>query len=54
MIAYLKPQWRWISALQNDVAAQADWRVKDFSNANHVPVERRNGSNQRDVKPGER
>ena len=45
--------WRWVPAAQNDFQARLDWCVKDFSNANHAPVARLNGSNQRDVKPGE-
>ena len=38
LIAYLKPQWRWIDALQNDFAARADWCVKSYDDANHSPV----------------
>ena len=38
LTAYLKPQWRWIDALQNDFAARADWCVKRYSDANHPPV----------------
>lgn len=38
LIAYLKPQWRWINALQNDFAARADWCVKPYAEANHPPV----------------
>jgi hypothetical protein len=38
LIAYLKPQWRWIDALQNDFAARADWCVKPYAEANHTPV----------------
>lgn len=38
LIAYLKPQWRWIQALQNDFAARADWCVKEYQDANHAPV----------------
>ncbi len=53
LIAYLKPQWRWIDALQNDFAARADWCVKDFEEANHAPVVKVNGELMRDVKPGE-
>ncbi len=53
LIAYLKPQWRWISSLQNDFAARADWCVKDFSGANHAPVAVVTGQLTRDVKPGE-
>ena len=38
LIAYLKPQWRWIGAIQNDFAARADWCVKPYEEANHPPV----------------
>jgi hypothetical protein len=38
LVAYLKPQWRWIDALQNDFAARADWCVKPYHQANHAPV----------------
>ena len=38
LIAYLKPQWRWIDAIQNDFAARADWCVKPFEEANHAPL----------------
>jgi hypothetical protein len=30
-------QARWITTLQNDFAARADWCVKDYKNANHPP-----------------
>jgi hypothetical protein len=35
---YLKPQWRWIDAIQKDFAARADWCVKSYEEANHPPV----------------
>jgi len=38
LTAYLKPQWRWIDAIQNDFAARADWCVKPYDQANHPPV----------------
>lgn len=38
LIAYLKPVWRWIDALQNDFAARADWCVKPLAKANHAPM----------------
>ncbi|KAA5547261.1 DUF1593 domain-containing protein [Roseiconus nitratireducens] len=53
LTAYLKPQWRWIDAIQNDFAARADWCVKDFQAANHHPVVMVAGELTRDVKPGE-
>ncbi|TWU18768.1 DUF1593 domain-containing protein [Allorhodopirellula heiligendammensis] len=45
--------WRWVPAAQNDFAARMDWCVNDFANANHAPVAKLKGSNQRQVKPGE-
>ncbi len=53
MIAYLKPQWRWLGAIQNDFAARADWCVKAFREANHHPIVKVDGELTRDVKPGE-
>ncbi len=53
LIAYLKPQWRWIGPLQNDFAARADWCVKEFDDANHAPVVKVDGELTRDVQPGE-
>lgn len=53
LIAYLRPQWRWIGAIQNDFAARADWCVKDFKGANHHPVVQVAGELTREVKPGE-
>jgi len=38
LMAYLKPMWRWVDALQNDFAARADWCVKSYEEANHPPV----------------
>jgi len=31
------PQTRWITAIQNDFAARADWCVKTYEEANHAP-----------------
>jgi hypothetical protein len=53
LTAYLKPQWRWIDAIQNDFAARADWCVKDFKDANHAPVPKVVGPLDRTVRPGE-
>jgi hypothetical protein len=53
LIAYLKSQWRWIGAMQNDFAARADWCVRDFREANHHPVVKVNGDLEREVSPGE-
>ena len=53
LTAYLKPQWRWIGALQNYFAARADWCAKEFNEANHAPVATMTGQLTRDVKPGE-
>jgi hypothetical protein len=38
LTAYLKPQWRWIDAIQNDFAARAEWCVKPYDQANHPPT----------------
>jgi hypothetical protein len=35
---YFKPIWKWSDALQNDFAARADWCVKSYDEANHLPV----------------
>lgn len=32
-----KPLWRWAEAIQNDVAARADWCVAGYAEANHNP-----------------
>jgi hypothetical protein len=53
LTAYLKPQWRWIGALQNDFAARAEWCVKEFKDANHAPVVTVAGPLDRTVRPGE-
>jgi hypothetical protein len=53
LIAYLKPQWRWIAALQNDFAARADWCVKPYAEANHPPVVVLAHANDLTAKPGE-
>ncbi|MCA9260604.1 MAG: DUF1593 domain-containing protein [Planctomycetales bacterium] len=34
---YFKPIWRWLAAVQNDLAARADWCVKPYEAANHPP-----------------
>ena len=53
LIAYLKPQWRWIDALQNDFAARADWCVKPYAEANHPPVVKLAHARDLSVRPGE-
>ena len=53
LAAYLKPQWRWIDAIQNDFAARADWCVKSYEDANHAPVVKVDGPLTREAKPGE-
>jgi hypothetical protein len=50
---YLKPQWLWIEALQNDFAARADWCVKPYASANHQPVSKVNGALDRTAAPGQ-
>lgn len=37
---YFKPIWRWLADVQNDLAARADWCVKDYASANHHPIVR--------------
>jgi hypothetical protein len=32
------PQTRWLKAIQEDLAARADWCIKPFAAANHAPV----------------
>jgi hypothetical protein len=54
LTAYLKPQWRWIDALQNDFAARADWCVKSYAEANHPPVVTLAHAFDLKVLPGER
>jgi hypothetical protein len=54
LTAYLKPQWRWIDAIQNDFAARADWCVKSYSEANHPPVVTLAHAPDLEVKPGDR
>jgi hypothetical protein len=54
LTAYLKPQWRWIDAIQNDFAARADWCVKSYADANHAPVVKLAHSLDMKVRPGQR
>ena len=35
--AYFRPIWRWLPAVQNDLAARADWCVEPYADANHPP-----------------
>jgi len=53
LTAYLKPQWRWIDAIQNDFAARADWCVKSYAEANHAPVVKLGHAVDLKVRPGE-
>ena len=53
MTAYLKPQWRWIDAIQNDFAARADWCVKPYDEANHPPVVKLAHARDLTVQPGQ-
>lgn len=48
------PQMRWTEVLQNDFAARADWCVKEYKDANHVPAASVKGALDRTAKPGER
>jgi hypothetical protein len=54
LTAYLKPQWRWIDAIQNDFAARADWSVKSHEEANHPPVVKLSHPLDLKVRPGQR
>jgi hypothetical protein len=54
LTAYLKPQWRWIDAIQNDFAARADWCVKSYGEANHPPVVKLAHSLDMKVRPGQK
>jgi hypothetical protein len=54
LTAYLKPQWRWIDAVQNDFAARAEWCVKSFEEANHPPVVKLAHSLDMKVRPGQK
>lgn len=49
---YFKPVWRWAEAFQNDFAARADWCVNAYEDANHAPVVKVSGKEDRFVKPG--
>ena len=51
-IQLCKPIWRWAETFQNDLAARADWCVKDFGGANHPPRAKVVGAMDRSVKPG--
>jgi hypothetical protein len=44
---------RWAADLQNDFRARLDWCVKDYAHANHPPVVRVVGGNERVVNSGE-
>lgn len=50
---YLKPQWRWIDAIQNDFAARAEWCVKPYEEANHPPVVKLAHPSDMKVRPGD-
>lgn len=54
LTAYLKPQWRWIDALQNDFAARADWCVKLHDQANHPPVVKLSHALDMQVRPSDK
>jgi hypothetical protein len=44
-------QARWVTTLQNDFAARADWCVKDYKNANHPPKVSLKHANNLTAKP---
>jgi hypothetical protein len=52
LITYLKPQWRWIDAIQNDFAARADWCVKPYDQANHPPAVKLAHAPDMNARPG--
>lgn len=54
LTAYLKPQWRWIDAIQNDFAARADWCVKSYDKANHPPTVKLTHEQDLKVRVGDR
>ena len=54
LITYLKPQWRWIDAFQNDFAARADWCVQAYENANHPPVVKLLHAENMEVRPDQK
>ncbi len=54
LIAYLKPMWRWIDAMQNDFAARADWCVKPYDQANHPPIVNLTHALDMKVRPGQK
>ena len=54
LTAYLKPQWRWIDAFQNDFAARADWCVKSYAQANHPPIVKLAHALDLKVRPGQK
>lgn len=48
------PQMRWTQVLQNDFAARADWCVKEYADANHMPQVCVKGSLDILAAPGEK
>ncbi len=48
----LKPLWRWLPAIQNDLAARMDWSVESPAGANHPPRPRLDGALDRTVPAG--
>jgi hypothetical protein len=54
LTAYLKPQWRWIAAIQNDFAARAGWCVKSYEEANHPPAVKLAHPQDMKVRPGQK
>ena len=48
------PQMRWAEVLQNDFAARADWCVKDYASANHMPAVKVNGPLDLTAAPGQK
>ena len=48
------PQTRWLKAIQEDLAARADWCVKTFTEANHAPEISINEGNSIHAKAGQK
>jgi hypothetical protein len=54
LLEYLKPIWCWADAFQNDFAARADWCVKTYDEANHLPRVKFSHTENLKVRPGEK
>lgn len=45
-------QTRWVDVIQNDMAARAEWCIKDYKHANHAPIVKLKHANNMEAKPG--